>query len=119
MADTVKTSLTYFVPPADGSKPWQSINASSVTGVRDRNYTLDPYEVEIENIRGKEDTVSLDTAGFQFYREPAKHKAFTNDSEIEAEYYPESIELIKKLTGATRVVPFDHSKFVFSTLINC
>ena len=29
--------------------------------------------------------------------------------EIEREYYPESIALVKELTGASRVVLFDHS----------
>ncbi|TFK37367.1 hypothetical protein BDQ12DRAFT_157158 [Crucibulum laeve] len=63
----------------------------------------------IENVRGKEESVTLDTAGFQFFKSPAKHTSFTDDAEIEREYYPESIELIKKLTGATRVVLFDHT----------
>ena len=34
----------------------------------------------------------------------------TDDAEIEKEYYPESEELIKKVTGASRVVFFDHSE---------
>ncbi|KAF5342826.1 hypothetical protein D9758_013382 [Tetrapyrgos nigripes] len=81
----VSASLRFFTPPSDGSRPF------------------------IENLRGKESSVSLDTAGFQFYNEPAKHKSFKNDEEIKREYYPESIELIKKLTGASRVVLFDHT----------
>jgi len=109
MADTVKTDLRYFVPPADGSKPYQYINADPKLGERVRNFTHEPYGVEIENVRGKEDSYSLDTAGFLFAKDEAKHKAFTSDEEIEAEYYPESIELIKKLTGASRVVLFDHT----------
>lgn len=109
MADTVKASLTYSVPPADNSKAYVNINLDSTTGIRDKNYTEKVYEVEIENIRGKEDTFSLDTSGFLFHREEAKHKIFANDEEIEREYYPESIELLKKLTGASRVVLFDHS----------
>ena len=66
----------------------------------------------IENVRGKEDQYTLDTAGFQFYKSPAKHTSFSNDQEIQDEYYPESIELLKKLTGASRVVIFDHSKSI-------
>ena len=112
-ADTVSTTLIYSVPPADGSKPYQNINASSTTGERDRNYTRTQYQVQIENIRGKENTVSLDTTGFQFVHAPAQHKKFDNDEEVEREYYPESIELIKKITGASRVVLFDHSGFNF------
>ena len=111
-ADTVSTTLIYSVPPADGSKPYQNINASSTTGERDRNYTRTQYQVQIENIRGKESSLSLDNSGFQFFRSGAKHKSFANDEEIEREYYPESIELLKKLTGASRVVLFDHSVYL-------
>lgn len=76
---------------------------------------MEPYDLEIENLRGKEDTVSLDTTGFQFFRAEAKHKSFNNDEEVEKEYYPESIELLKQLTGANRVVIFDHSEFFTRT----
>jgi len=109
MANSVQATLTYFVPPADGSKPYQFINVDAASGQRVRNFTQEPYEVEIENLRGKEDSVTLDTAGFQFFNAPAKYTTFSSDTEIEAEYYPESIELLKKLTGATRVVLFDHT----------
>ena len=40
-----------------------------------------------------------------------KHTSFENDEEVEREYYPEPIELVKELTGASRVVPFDHSAY--------
>ncbi|KAJ6617551.1 hypothetical protein B0H10DRAFT_1948259 [Mycena sp. CBHHK59/15] len=102
-------SLAFFVPPEDGSRAYTNINASPATGVRERNFTLDTKEVEIENLRGKEGSATLDTAGFQLFKRPAKHAAFTNSEEIEREYYPESIELIKELTGASRVVLFDHT----------
>ncbi len=106
MADTVKTQLNYFVAPVDGSKPYRTV----YTNNPDTNYTHEPHEVEIENVRGKEDSVTLDTAGFQFLKAPSKHTAFSSDADIEAEYYPESIELLKKVTGASRVVLFDHSE---------
>lgn len=115
MVDIVKASLPHFVPPSDGSKPYIMINADSKTGQRLSNFTMEPYDLEIENLRGKEDTVSLDTTGFQFFRTEAKHKSFNNDEEIEKEYYPESVELLKQLTGANRVVIFDHSKLFIRT----
>ena len=113
MANTVKAPLVYFVAPADGSKPYQYINADTSTGQRVRNFTQEPQQIEIENVRGKEDTLTLDTAGFQYFNAPAKYTSFSSDAEIEAEYYPESIELLKKLTGASRVVLFDHSEIIF------
>ncbi len=108
--DTVTATLRYFSPPEDGAKPYIYINADASSGQRQRNWTTVPHEVQIENIRGREDTVSLDTTGFQYFRRPAKHTTFENDEVIEKEYYAESIELVKELTGASRAVVFDHSE---------
>ncbi|KAI0743493.1 hypothetical protein C8Q80DRAFT_1181503 [Daedaleopsis nitida] len=108
---TVTATLNYFAPPEDGSVPYGYIpdTPDPATGEQRRNWGENPHTVQIENLRGKEDTVSLDTAGFQFLRRPAQHKTFENDAVVEKEYYPESIELIKEATGATRAVIFDHT----------
>ena len=106
----VDTDLKYFTPPADGSKAWTSINADPTTGKRASNWEYVTHAVKVENLRGQTDA-TLDRNGFQFFHHPAKHTSFANDEEIEREYYPESIELLKQLTGASRVVLFDHSEF--------
>lgn len=105
-------NLLYIVEPVDGVRPYQNVNADPITGERPRNFEREEKSVVIENVRGKENYVSLDTAGFQFYRYPSKHTTFANDEEIREEYYPESAELIKKVTGASRVELFDHSKLL-------
>ncbi|RPD65550.1 hypothetical protein L226DRAFT_567235 [Lentinus tigrinus ALCF2SS1-7] len=107
--NTVAATLQYFSPPKDGSKAYMAVDADPVTGERARNWESIPHQVEIENLRGKEDTVSLDTAGFQFFRRAVQHRSFANTEVIKEEYYPESIELVKEMTGASRVVPFDHT----------
>ncbi|THV02829.1 hypothetical protein K435DRAFT_917967 [Dendrothele bispora CBS 962.96] len=105
---TVETTLQYFSPPPDGSRPYNNIKPTP--GTPYQNWVHEKHVVQIENVRGKKSSVSLDSAGFQFYlNEPTKHKSFKNDEEIQKEYYPESIELMKKLTGASRVVLFDHT----------
>jgi hypothetical protein len=101
-------NLLYSTKP-DGVRAYENINADPITGERQRNVEREEKSVVIENIRGKEDSVSLDTAGFQFYKHTSKHTTFDNDEEIRREYYPESIELIKKLTGASRVELFDYT----------
>ena len=103
-------TLTYFVPPDNGVRAYQNINADPITGERKNNYTRQNHDVVIENVRGKEDQYTLDNAGFQFVKAPSKHTSFANNEEVEREYYPETIELYKKLTGASRVVIFDHSE---------
>lgn len=111
MADIVQAQISYALPPADGSKPYSVAYAiDPETKERKRNYSTQTHQVEMENVRGKEDSYTLDTAGFQFVKAEPKHKSFTNDEDIAREYYPESIELIKKITGASRVVVFDHSE---------
>lgn len=109
-------SLNYFLPPADGSRPYTNINADSATGKQDRNWVEDCRVVAIENVRGSESQYKLDNAGFQFGREASKHINFLDDKEIEAGYYPECVEIYKKLTGASSVVIFDHSKFAIVSL---
>ncbi|KAH8980701.1 hypothetical protein EDB86DRAFT_2979020 [Lactarius hatsudake] len=69
------------------------------------------HAVKVENLRGRAEA-TLDKNGFQFFHHPAKHTSFANDEEILWEYYPESIELLKQLTGASCVVLFDHSEFI-------
>ena len=73
----VSTTLSYFVPPEDGSTPYVSINADSTT--RRMNFGRADHTVQIENLRGREGSVSLDKNGFQFFRHPAKHTSFAND----------------------------------------
>lgn len=101
--------LGYLVPPEGGVQAYFHINADPITGEKKTNIGQEEKEVVIENLRGKEETVSLDTTGFQYFHHPAQHKSFGNDEEIVREYYPESAELLKKLTGASRVEIFDHS----------
>ncbi|KAG1830296.1 hypothetical protein DFJ58DRAFT_824741, partial [Suillus subalutaceus] len=107
-SDTIST-LQYFTAPLDGSRPYNRIYADSTTTKPPRNWTQEPHDVQIEDVRGKEELYKVDNAGFQYGREAAKHTSFLNDGEVEREYYPESIDLIKRVTGATSVVIFDHT----------
>lgn len=97
-------SLNYYLSPADGSRAYNNINADSNTGKHGRNWVEDCHVVDIENVRGSEDQYKLDSAGFQLGKEASRHTRFLDDKEIEAEYYPECVELIKKLTGASSIV---------------
>ncbi|KAF9458557.1 hypothetical protein BDZ94DRAFT_1270341 [Collybia nuda] len=101
--------LTFLNRPGAGVRAFQTINANPKTGDRDYNYLREQKDVVLENLRGKEGSATLDTAGFQLFTRTSKHKAFMDDVEIQREYYPESEELIKELTGASKVVIFDHT----------
>lgn len=109
IADVVSATLFYSTYPADGTKPFFSSTVDPATGQRQSNIVSIPKQLTVENIRGKEDQYDLDTSGFKYIRHTSALKDFNNDEEIERVYYPESIEVLKKYTGATRVVIFDHS----------
>ncbi|KAG2363240.1 hypothetical protein BDR07DRAFT_1460432 [Suillus spraguei] len=108
MAFATITTLIYFITPPDGSRPYYRVY-DDTTGKPSRNWIEEPHEMQIEDVRGKEELYKLDNAGFQYGREAPKHTSFLNDDEIKREYYPESIDLIKRVTGATQVVIFDHT----------
>jgi hypothetical protein len=108
----VQTTLSYLTPPKDGSRPYFSTHKiDPATGERETNYVPNHVEVQIEDLRGNEDSASLDTTGFQFGVAKSKVQNFRDEQEILDVYYPESIDLIKKATGAAKVVVFDHSSF--------
>ncbi|KAJ3935007.1 MAG: hypothetical protein NXY57DRAFT_913735 [Lentinula lateritia] len=107
--NTVPGTLFYFSAPADGSEPYNRVNTDPTSTLPLSNWSPVKYTVQIENVRDKEASFTLDEAGFQYYKHPSRHTSFVDDDEIKAEYYPESAELIKKITGASRVVLFDHT----------
>ncbi|KAG6918618.1 hypothetical protein DXG01_013029 [Tephrocybe rancida] len=94
----------YYLPPLDGSRPYKNINDRN-----DKNYIRDTHKVIVKNIRGKENAFTLDASGFQYYKHESECKSFSNDEEIKQNYYPESVELVKQLMGASKVVLFDHT----------
>ncbi|KZS94211.1 hypothetical protein SISNIDRAFT_485132 [Sistotremastrum niveocremeum HHB9708] len=109
MSVAVSTTLNYFTTPTlDGLKPWSKTLPNPETGKRESNWTSQNYEVKITNVRGDEDT-GLDVSGFEFFNEPTQLKDFNDEEKIKETYYAEAISIIKKHTGATRVVIFDHT----------
>jgi hypothetical protein len=106
---TVTATLKYTIPPANGERLFQYTAVDHAPDGRLTNINHEERTIQIENLRGKESAATLDNTGFQFFRRPAKHREFRVDEDIQKEYYLESELLIKELTGASRVVFFDHS----------
>jgi hypothetical protein len=67
------------------------------------------YEVTLRNGRPLRDTFKLDTHGFVFVDHHTTMKDFTDDAERKRVYDPEVAALIKKHSGASAVVVFDHT----------
>ncbi|KAG6844892.1 hypothetical protein H0H87_002728 [Tephrocybe sp. NHM501043] len=107
---TTTSKVNFFVAPLAHDEPaYTYINTNPKTGEREKNYAEELKEVVFENLRGKESEFTLDSAGFQLVRQPAKHTTFVDDEEIQRDYYAESIDLLKSVTGARKVVIFDHT----------
>ncbi|KAK7179858.1 hypothetical protein DPSP01_004591 [Paraphaeosphaeria sporulosa] len=101
----VDTVLHYFRPNADGSPPHPTYVDKPETYHREP----ESHNVTVRDVRGKEDQFSLDKNGFQFYKHVSKEKDFLDDEKIKAEYYPETEQLLKDATGASRIHIFDHT----------
>lgn len=103
----VPTTLNYYKPI--GEEPPFAYAREPPPGVPQRNIGQDPHPATIHDIRGKEDTVSLDTTGFAFVKHVSEEKEFLDEERIKTVYYKEVEELLKKEAGAKRVFIFDHT----------
>ena len=65
--------------------------------------------VEIRDGRPLADRFALDENGFEFVRHATRVVDFFDAAELEAVYYPEVEQLIRDVSGAARVVVFDHT----------
>ncbi|HUQ77088.1 MAG TPA: CmcJ/NvfI family oxidoreductase [Burkholderiales bacterium] len=68
----------------------------------------DPHRVEIADGRRAGD-LALDATGFFLVEHQTKVRDFFDAEELKRVYYPEVIALIQRLSGASRVVVFDHT----------
>ncbi len=73
------------------------------TGAKERR------AVEIRDGRPLAGRLSLDENGFEFVRHATRVADFFDAAELKAVYYPEVEQLIKDVSGAVRVVVFDHT----------
>jgi len=101
----VTTIFNYFKDNEDGSPPAPSYVAKPETYFR----PVIPTKAVVHDIRGTENQYTLDTKGFQIVKHESKEKEFLDDEQIKRIYYPETEELLKKATGASKIFIFDHT----------
>ena len=70
--------------------------------------TEEPHRVEISNGREARD-LTLDKNGFVLVEHRTAMRDFFDAQELKQVYYPEVEALIKKISGASRVIVFDHT----------
>lgn len=104
--DSIKASLNYLVDT--GEKP-VTYTAKPGSTPEQRSGSYEKHMVTIQNGRPIIDQFSLEREGFVFINHETKMKDFYNEDELRSVYYPEMEQLVKDLTGASRVLIFDHT----------
>lgn len=76
---------------------------------RRKTGTQELKPMEVRNGRLCAGTLSLEEQGFVFVEHKTKVADFFDPEQLKSVYYPEVAQLIKKTSGASRVVVFDHT----------
>lgn len=105
----VTASLSFYQPPADGSKPHNYVEPQE--GVPQRNFGEHWQDVTIHDLRGQEEKFTMDNNAFSLVANvPSEEHDFKDDERIKQVYYPEVEKLLlENVPGANRVVLFDHT----------
>ncbi|KUI62393.1 Uncharacterized protein in dcmA 3'region [Cytospora mali] len=95
--------MNYY--PADSGPPIPVVvSATTVTNKRPSIATA----VTVHDITGYESEYDLDKNGFQLVRHVSEEKVFIDEDRITSLYYAEIERLLEDITGASRVVIFNH-----------
>ncbi|CAF0918250.1 unnamed protein product [Adineta steineri] len=107
MSGDTTGELYFFSHTIDDCPPW--VDATPALGDLTSNFIRTPTHVTIHDLRGKENSVDLDTNGFEILKYNGSiHDEFDNDSEMQRHCYEEIAALLKKRLGASRVIIFNH-----------
>ncbi|KAL2048025.1 hypothetical protein ABVK25_011121 [Lepraria finkii] len=104
-AHNVVADFNSYKDPGDGSLPAPSYVGKPETYER----PAETRAMVVHDIRGEEDKYTLDKTGFQIYRHVSKETAFEDEAEIKRNYYPEVEDILKSVTGASKIFIFDHT----------
>jgi hypothetical protein len=102
----VEAGLRYLEPTSE--KP-RSLEFDPPPGVPRTTAVYREHTVAIRNVRPVASTLSLEHEGFQLLTAPTSVRDFNDEEAIRTRYYAEAMELLEELTGASRVVVFDHT----------
>ena len=103
---SVAAKLTYLAPMAE--TPF-TYTYGPPEGMPRSNAVADVRTVPIRSLRPVANEVSLDDEGFALVRAASRTRDFYDEDELKRVYYPETEALMLELTGARRVLVFDHT----------
>jgi hypothetical protein len=102
----VEAALTY-IEPMNG-KP-RSLEYEPPAGVPRTTAVYRDHPVTIRDVRPVASALSLEREGFQLVTAASSVSDFSDQEAVQSRYYAEAVSLLEKLTGASRVVVFDHT----------
>jgi len=115
LSGPVEATLSFFEAPEDGSKPynWAGEHADNPPNGIPRNFGVDDHIVQINDIRGQEDSFTLDNNAFQALPNVSSQMTYedwNNDETINKVYYPEVEKLVlDSVPGSHKIFLFDHT----------
>jgi hypothetical protein len=103
MGGDVTAELNYLIKTTDGLPAW--LQASREAGYLITNFGQEPTRVTIHDLRGKENSVDLDTNALEVIKyEGSIQEEFEDGSEAQLAHHEEMSNIIKKHLGASRVL---------------
>jgi hypothetical protein len=102
----VTAALTYLEPMP--CKP-HCLEYEAPPGVPRSTATFRDHKVTIRDVRSVASGLSLDREGFRLITAASSLSDFDDEYAIQTRYYGEIVSLLKRWTGASRVVVFDHT----------
>ena len=102
----INAPLNYLV--RTGERPY-SYQYEPPPGTPARNGQYVAQTVPVRDGRALLDTLTLDRNGFELHTHASAVRDFRDEAVIRATYYPEVAQLVKRVTGASGVLVFDHN----------
>lgn len=104
----LKARITYMVP--GDTRPY--VDTEALTGAEHPRYhaEMQDREVEIADGRALGPELSLDQDGVELRHRPTSVGDLYDDAAVERDYYPEIEAMVAEVTGASRVIIFDHTR---------
>jgi hypothetical protein len=102
----IEAALSYIEPMSD--KP-RSLEYEPPPGVARTTAVYRDHTVTIRDVRPVARAFSLDREGFQLVTAASSVGDLYDREAVESRYYAETVSLLENLTGASRVVVFDHT----------
>lgn len=113
--DQVSSTMS-FLEPWDSSRGNPFFRSAADEGFESTNFKWTDHSVIITNARAHKDTFTLDENGFAYKNDPEEltpellEALRTGEKEtVKRLYYPKVEAFVKKHTGASRIIVFDHT----------